>query len=127
MTDDDRIDFSAFDGVPLEALARDIATRCAPLFAGPRRPRTSTQIVTWWRPTLAAALVVGVVSSVFLSRPRRTQVEGTAVAAAPPAPLPPPPAPTQVAQALGMPEPIVRRLSRPSPPTIDDLLQEVAR
>ena len=127
MTDDDRIDFSAFDAVPLEALARDIAMRCAPLFAEPRRPRKSSQIVAWWRPTLAAALVVSVLASALLLRPRRTQVEKMAVAAAPLAPPRLASVPTQVAQALGMPAPLVRRLARQSPPSIAELLQEVAR
>jgi hypothetical protein len=126
MTDDDRLDLSALQAISLDALAGDIARRCAPLLAERRQRRTSIQIVAWWRPALAAALVVAAASTIVLTRARPTVPVTTVVVT--PATLPVMPSPrVQLALALGLPEPLVRRLARPSPPSLADLIQEVLR
>ena len=126
MADDDRIDFSSFEAVPLEQLARGIATRGAPLLAARRRQQTSRQIAAWWRPTLAAALAVIALSSFVLARPRRIRVVGATEVTASLTTAQVSPA-VEVAQALGVPAQLAAHLRTSTPPTLVDLVQGVVR
>src|SRR5437764_735722 len=124
MSDVDKIDLSPFAAMPLDDLRQAIDARCAPLLAERRARRATIQIVAWWRPAIAAAVLISAASLVVLTKgpPRRT-----AIAVAPSSirarSIPNPR--IQLAMLLGVPRPLVNRVARPAPPTLNDLLQEV--
>lgn len=119
MSDQDRIDFSSFEALSHDAFVSDIAARCAPRLDRRRRQRASIQLVAWWRPALAAALLIGLVSSAILGRPRRTRVDGPTAAIATSMPA------REIAQMLDVPAALVRHVTQPTAPTILELVPEV--
>lgn len=110
---EDPIDFASMVP-PLDDLVTRIDARCAPLLSVRRVRGTMVQIVGWWRPTLAAALVIGVISSIVLRRelPPRRGV---------------PNASTQLARALGVPLVLADRITSEAPPPSIELLPEIGR
>ena len=123
MSDDDRIDFSTFRELTLEPLVRDIEARCAPSLAQRQRHRANFQIVAWRRSTLAAALAIALASAIVLRRSAagpsptsgRTPLASSADLTTS----------RELASLLGVPAPLVRRLTTASTPTLSDLVQEV--
>lgn len=125
MTDhDDPIDFSAFSEVPLDALVRDIDARCSPLLAARRAHAVTIQLGAWWRPAAAAAVAIAAASTLALLRAPTSR---SAPAPAYVARRPLPSAPSQVAMALGVPRPLVGRLTVERPPTLSELLPEATQ
>jgi hypothetical protein len=127
---DDRIDFSLLQprarSSGLEGLVSRVNAQCAPQLAMRRSRRTTIQIVSWWRPAVAAALTIGVISTVILGRaPRRDERIVVAKAAAPMRVVSG--ARIQLARALGVPTLLATRLTRETPPTATDLLPELER
>jgi len=125
MTDhDDRIDFSLLEVPSLDGLVLDIEARCAPLLELRRARPTTMQLAAWWRPAIAAAVVIGVASTVMLLRepmpprgPATPDFAGRALA----------PVPSQVAMMLGVPTPLASRLTSARPPTLAELVPESTR
>jgi hypothetical protein len=122
------IDFSPIDPVAddlrFERLVRAINERAAPLLAARRAVRDSAvgELTRWWRPTIAAAVVVIAVSVAALAGLERARLAPSA-GAAPAAVLPALPAlPAQLADAMMVPVPLVRALDQDAPPAASDLL-----
>ena len=103
---DDRLDLSPLS--PDDRLVRRVTDACAPQLAERRSRAMSIQIAMWWRPALAAALLIALASGLILARPP----------AAPPNPGPP-----ALARAVGVPTPLARRLTSERPPDVVELME----
>ncbi|HEY2851828.1 MAG TPA: hypothetical protein VGJ18_03230 [Gemmatimonadaceae bacterium] len=110
---DDPIDLASLVP-PLDDLVTRIDARCAPLLSARRERRTLVQIAGWWRPTLAAALLIAIGCSIVLRRvppPRRGMPNAT----------------TQLARGLGVPSVLADRITSTVPPPSTELLPEIGR
>jgi hypothetical protein len=110
---DDRVDFSSLDPTEDRERFDDIVRSITAAAAGQlsaRRARADVfaQVVSWWRPLLAAAAITGIVSIGALAR---SQASTTA-------------AETQIslAEAIGVPEQIADWVWSEDAPTADELL-----
>ncbi|UCF21184.1 MAG: hypothetical protein JSU87_07300 [Gemmatimonadota bacterium] len=111
---EDRIDFSALDPTRdserFESTVRAISAAAGPQLAARRaRSNVIVQVYGWWRPVLAAAAVIGVVSLGALSRtelsvPANTETE------------------IGVAEAMGVPQQIAQWVRSDEVPTPAELL-----
>ncbi|MGD8868608.1 MAG: hypothetical protein PVI01_13305 [Gemmatimonadales bacterium] len=110
---DERIDFSGLDPTQdaerFGAIVRSIAAAAAGELAA-RRARASVvgQVASWWRPLLAAAAIVGIVSIGALAR------LGTSTATAE--------TEAGLAEAIGMPQQIAEWVLAEDVPTPTELL-----
>ena len=113
---DERIDFSALDPMEdqlgFERMVRSITEDAADELAA-RRARYNVigQVVTWWRPMLAAATVLVIASVAAL-----TTVDATPSTVDPS---------TGIAQAIGVPSRFAQWVASDELPTTSDLLQNL--
>ena len=115
---DEAIDFTLLHP-PVDALTAAVATRCAPLLAARREHVATVQIARWWRPALAASLLIAAASAVVLMLPFHDpsqETEGRSVARRATTPR------IQLAEAVGVPRALARHLTSRTPPTLSDLL-----
>lgn len=116
---DEPVDLTALHA-PVDTLTAAIAARCAPLLAARRAHVTTVQIARWWRPALAASLLVAAGAALLLALPfqRSDQAtRGTLGAHRAPAPR------VQLAEAVGIPRALARHLTSRTPPRLSDLLE----
>ena len=104
-----------------DTLPAAIAARCASLLAARREHGTTVNIARWWRPALAASLLIGAASAAVLALPFEKvsqRPQGTVTARRTPAPR------TQLAEAVGIPRVLAGSLTSRRPPSLSELLEQ---
>lgn len=110
---DERIDFSGLDPTleaeRFDAIVRSITDAAANQLAARRARATAVgQVVSWWRPLLAAAAIVGIVSIGALARSETTTVTTDTELG--------------LGEAIGMPQQIAEWVLTEDVPTTTELL-----